>query len=176
MWNRWKHLGCVEHWILVVGMAKEVLIFLAACLVRKKRVHGTLRAHKGFQVFRLQLLIMFRKRVHMPDAQRFHWKWNKFVSLDEWPRIHIFQKIQKSIKDNIGDVYCPGRFCERRTCAHVQTWEWNGESCYEWVQGTTRCQASKFLFEDQRPTIELIAGDGTVCLAKNASPGYEAEK
>ena len=45
--------------------------------------------------------------------------------------IYVFEDTQYSIQDNIGDVFCPERYCSRQKCVYIHTWKENDENCYE---------------------------------------------
>ena len=48
--------------------------------------------------------------------------------------ICISEEILKSIRDTIGDVYCPGRYCSGQKCVSVNKWKEIGASLNEFLQ------------------------------------------
>ena len=72
----------------------------------------------------------------------------------------------------IGDVYCPT--CRNEKCVYVSTNKTT--SFYDCKKCKVCCNVLNILFKDQKPTIMLIGGDGTQCVARKTSRDYEKEK
>ena len=82
--------------------------------------------------------------------------------------IHIFEEVQKTITDVIGDVFCPGRYYARQKCVHVQTRTESGKNCFECPQCKACGYGLKNRLKDRGSTIKLFS-EGTFCIAKRTS-------
>ena len=74
--------------------------------------------------------------------------------------VYIFEEVQESFQDVIGDVYCPERFCADKSVS-MSIHGKNVENCYEYLQCKACCHLSNFPFMDQTPTTILFGGNGT---------------
>ena len=77
--------------------------------------------------------------------------------------------VDDKIRETIGDVYCPT--CRNEKCVYISTNQTT--SFYDCKKCKARCHVLNIPFKDQKSTIMLFGGDGTLCFARKTSCDYE---
>ena len=90
-----------------------------------------------------------------------------FLKFDQG--IQIFEGKQISMQDVIGDVNCPT--CPTETCVQLSN---NKISIFYDCKKSRVCSdVLNVPFEDQKPIVMLLGGDGIHCYARTTSRDYE---
>ena len=74
--------------------------------------------------------------------------------------------------ETIGYVFCPT--CRNEKCVYISTKKTT--SFYDCKKCKACCHVLNFPFEDQKPTIMLLGGDGTHRFARKTSRDYQKQK
>ena len=77
--------------------------------------------------------------------------------------------VDDKVRESIGDVFCPT--CRNEKCVYISTNKTT--SFYDYKKCKACCNLLNISFKDQKPTIMLFGGDGTLCFAKKTSRDYE---
>ena len=80
--------------------------------------------------------------------------------------------VDNKLQETIGDMYCPT--CRNEKGVYISTIKMT--SFYDCKKCKACCKDLNIPFMDQKPTIILFAGDGTLCFATKTSRDYEKEK
>ena len=80
--------------------------------------------------------------------------------------------VDNKLQETIGDMYCPT--CGNEKGVYISTIKMT--SFYDCKKCKACCHVFNIPFMDQKPTIILFAGDGTLCFARKTSRDYEKEK
>ena len=111
MWNNWEQLPCVAHSPLIVGM----IIALLFSYCPKSKSSGKLCLFKktfqsvgrsDYQCPQCTSVCQVRNILCEDQSTSF------FLSLGQG--VYIFEENSKSVQDDIGDVFCPSKFCSNR--------------------------------------------------------------
>ena len=80
--------------------------------------------------------------------------------------------VNNKVRETIGDVYCPT--CRNEKFVYISTNKTT--SFYDCKKGKACCNVLNILFKDQKPTIMLSGGDGTLCFARKTTREYKKRK
>ena len=80
--------------------------------------------------------------------------------------------VENKKQETIGDMYCPT--CRNEKCVYIS--KIKTTSFYDCKKCKACCNVLNIPFTDQKPTIMLFGGDGTLCFARKTSPNCEKEK
>ena len=80
--------------------------------------------------------------------------------------------VDNKVQETIGDVFCPT--CRNEKCVYISS---NRKTSFnDYKKCKACCHVLNNAFKDQKPTIMLFGGDGSLCFAKKTSRDYEKGK
>ena len=79
--------------------------------------------------------------------------------------------VDNKVQETIGDFYCPT--CRIEKCVYISTNK--TASFYDCKKCKACCHVLNIPFKDQKPTITLFGGVGTLCFARKTSRDYKKE-